>query len=408
MNLEDTLQASFKGIPFPVTRSSVEGGRRDVRKAFANSSRTLHEFMGKDTRRYRLIAVINTTYGANGEPTRRYLDFRADLLAALESRRPGTLIHPIEGRLANMVAVPPFNLRESFERLGAGQISITFEESTTDGQPAPVPNRIGGVVAQNDVVLDEIEADVSENFEVTNTFAGNFGDAVTSVESIVIDIEAATSITAPLTAKIDAFAARLGQLSDNVTSLIAEPVALSTSLRNVFMSMNGLHATVSGTFVAFTQLFDYGAGASRFPSDTAARIERQKNRDILTTQVQGAALGYAYQNAAQKDYTTVEEIETVQAVLEEQYQKVAAAPSTTLEVLEELSDLRTVTESLLDAEKLTARRVTEITVSASAPVPTRVLAYRYYGSSELGNAIAELNELQNLTFASGTLEIFTP
>ena len=84
------------------------------------------------------------------------------------------------------------------------------------------------------------------------------------------------------------------------------------------------------------------------------------------------------------------------------------APSTERETFDTISNLRTVTQRYLDTEKLSARRLTTFHVPVATPRSTRVIAYQHYGTSEDGVLIAQLNNVPNLTFASGDLGILTP
>ena len=69
-----------------------------------------------------------------------------------------------------------------------------------------------------------------------------------------------------------------------------------------------------------------------------------------------------------------------------------------------IEDQRTVTQQFFDAEKLDAQQI--ITVNTQN-LPARVIAYQYYGESDLGARIAILNNEINVSFLSGDIEIFS-
>ena len=66
--------------------------------------------------------------------------------------------------------------------------------------------------------------------------------------------------------------------------------------------------------------------------------------------------------------------------------------------------MREVTQRFLDAQKLVARQV--ITINTN-PTTVRVLAYQYYGSSELGGDLMTLNNLQDPYLIAGDVSILT-
>jgi len=80
---------------------------------------------------------------------------------------------------------------------------------------------------------------------------------------------------------------------------------------------------------------------------------------------------------------------------------VTALSSTTINDLE---DLRTATQKFFDEQKLTARQV--VTVKTQR-LPARIIAFQYYGSSELGENIAKLNNTINVSDLEGDIEVLT-
>lgn len=69
-----------------------------------------------------------------------------------------------------------------------------------------------------------------------------------------------------------------------------------------------------------------------------------------------------------------------------------------------LEDIRTVTQKLLDEQKLSAQQTVQV---FTQELPARVIAYQYYGSSELGESIAELNGEINVSNMVGNITILT-
>ncbi len=141
------------------------------------------------------------------------------------------------------------------------------------------------------------------------------------------------------------------------------------------------------------------------PFSTVVLDNRKNNRDLYRSAIQGTALSYAYLNASRIDFTTVEAIEAEEAELEAQYDKVITAPGLTEETKASLTDQRIITSDFFAEQKLTANQV--ITVRTNE-ISTRLLAYQYYGASvENAPIIQDLNNITDVSFISGELEVIT-
>jgi len=74
------------------------------------------------------------------------------------------------------------------------------------------------------------------------------------------------------------------------------------------------------------------------------------------------------------------------------------------ESIDLLQDQRTETQKFFDEQKLQAQQIITVDIQIT---PARVLAYQYYGSSELGANIALLNDEINVAYLDRETEIFS-
>lgn len=120
-------QASFRGAKFEVDDVDASGGRRLVKHEYPLRDVPYTEDMGRKAREYsvRAFVVQGRSYS--------YFDARKELLKALESYGPGTLIHPWHGEIK--VCVDRYSMRESMESGGLLQVDITFCEAGSLEQP---------------------------------------------------------------------------------------------------------------------------------------------------------------------------------------------------------------------------------------------------------------------------------
>lgn len=119
------LPASFRGVPFAVEADTLGGGRRLAVHQYPGRDTPWPEDMGRAVRAFTIRGfIVDGDVLLAGGPIQLQ---RLLLLAALEKKGPGTLIHPSLGVL--QVVVPRFNLGQD---LGAGTMStidIEFVES---------------------------------------------------------------------------------------------------------------------------------------------------------------------------------------------------------------------------------------------------------------------------------------
>lgn len=72
--------------------------------------------------------------------------------------------------------------------------------------------------------------------------------------------------------------------------------------------------------------------------------------------------------------------------------------------LNDLQDLRVTVQQFFDTEKLNAKQIISV---QTQELPARIIAFQYYGSSELGSNIAELNNEINVSNLKGNIDILT-
>ena len=198
----------------------------------------------------------------------------------------------------------------------------------------------------------------------------------------------------------------MSELGDNVASLVSSPVDLAESITSLFESVNGLYATAGATFDVIRGFFDFGDADAETPilQNTAGRIERAKNQNLLNSIIQSQSLVLNYGNAAETEFSTVSELEQAASLLEEQYQKVVAVSELEDDTKKEIETLRVLTQSFFEEQKITTAQI--ITIN-TVQIPAKVLSYQYYASSDAGPDIAKLNKENNVSFLNGETQIFT-
>ncbi len=399
------LAGEFKGITLRIRSAGINGGRKFVKKEFPNRDTQTIEDLGLKPRSYQLEIIISDIgiTEANQEPTQDYFDYRDRLIAAIENKGRGVLIHPFYGRIENIVATTFSISSENLSQFGFAVMSVSFEPDDDTGIPRQSTIALAQIVKSQVAADADIIADVTENYSVSKQFKKNFADAADKVNSIIDAALEATRAAGPASDQIDQFSQFIGNLSNDVNNLVKEPNELGLSISNLFNNMDGLFGTIESTAEAFQRMFDFGNDDVDINPTTFGRIERISNRSVLNGITNAFVLSHAYTQVSQLTFTTVDEIQIAEDELEVQYQRVKDGGASA-DSISALTDTRLIIQALFDEQRLTAKQV--ITVNTNRTT-ARLLSYKYYGVSTLAREIIALNKITDISFIEGDIKILT-
>lgn len=387
-------QGSYKSLPISIAGGSIEGGKKAIVRQFPNKNSQSVETLGLKPRKYSLDVIINDKVNQD------YFSYRDSLIATLESDGAGVLIHPLYGRIEDVIAVN-YSINERFTEFGGATVSVNFEVDKNTGIPQPSSNVSTQLTTLNQSVQDAINADIAQNFNVTPGFFGNFTAAAEKITSIIDSAADATAFIGEQSDSINEFSAEIGSLSASVNSLVTNPIALADSITGLFDSVNGLYASSDATLDTVKGFFNFGNSDSQITETTAGKAERNKNNTTLNNAIKTSSLGYAYVAASEKEYLTTDDINDELADLELQYQSVLSASES---VVEALTDLRELSLKVFDEKRQNAKQITDIYEKRTS---CRLLSFNYYGDDSLGQNIADLNTIDDVSFVSGEVKVFT-
>lgn len=390
------INGSFKGVPISIESSSVDGGRKIAVKQFPNRNTQNVEDLGLRPRRYSLEIIVSA------KTTQDYFSYRNSLLAVLESGGAGELIHPLYGRIENIVAVS-YSLSENFTSFGNTVVSVEFEVKNNTGIPQSAGNSVTNVQSLNNAVVAAVQADIAENFAVSPGFTGNFEAAVNKVNGIIEKATQAVSFVGATAQIPNEFNALLERLAGSTNSLVSTPAALALATIELFDNVNALYDSAEATFATFTDFFGFGSDDQQYQPTTAGLIQRQANSTKLNGAVAASALGYAYVAGVRLPFETTRDIDETAAALDAQYQAVQTSDASQ-DVKDAITEMRVTVVAVLNLARLNASQI--ITVE-TLPTSTRLLGFSYYGNDELGQTITDLNRIDDVNFVEGEIEILT-
>lgn len=389
MNLDEALAGTYKGVPFLMTSGTVTGGNKNVVHSYPNSNRQTVENLGQTPRSFPVNILLSSE---------AYASKRDALLAAFEDGKPGPLVHPFYGRIENVIA-GPYTLTEDFTNLGSGTITVTFLIHNGPGVPQAAGVTVSAVAKSNEVSCGKSGANLGANFKVTPGYLGSFESATASVADASLAFKKSL---APLD-EASEYLSAAEALATESAALIMAPANLALRITDMFERATTLFDDPVHALKHYSGFFGFGDGAARAVPVTAAQLQAASNKTLFDSTMNVHALGYAYGAASQIDYETVDDVEKVSSAIEAQYQSVLLSDGTDTDTRESLADLRQLALTFLDAAKLSARRVIDVRVS---PTTARLLAFRYYGNDDQGEAVANLNS-GNVSNLAGTVKVLT-
>jgi prophage DNA circulation protein len=403
--------ASFRNQEFFVAPSATSGGRKYAVTQFVNTDKVDHEDQGLLNPTYSVQGVIAARFDNNGTKLKTYEVMRDALVRALEKKGPGRLVHPFYGTINNVRAMT-WSIQETPDSLGISTISMTFEHDK--GRKVIVDTTLESQVAAANAAIttavnDRMAADIAPSLEQPGVYEALIDKGTSAIDRL----KKASLIVQGEVDRLEKFSTQISEMSAKIASLAATPTQLADAVSNRIAALKGLHQTLNTTpaliadavFRTFESTVDFGIEDFIIPPGLSfAKLQEKKNRETFNAAIQVASLGEMYLASAQKEYTTDEEIADRTTQLEKHFQRIYSDATIPNEMLDPLERTRQQTHEVLDQKLADVRRVTTI---STPPISAAVLAYQYYGSSELGTTLAELNSAETSHNLFGAVRVLT-
>jgi len=386
--------AKYKKVEFLFTDTSTVFGNRIIKINFPGSDKQSIEPQGKIPPIFDITIVI---------PFENYYSQKDNLLRILQDGERGVFTHPNFGDIENVIN-GECRINETTNRLGRAEISVVFEVDDSPGIPQQSGNLASQVQTQSDILNTQIVADLGKGFVVDSIFPRNFTDAIDVLNNVTDAFNAAGQLSDTLIENLSSYRATVDKFSSNIGNLISVPEELSTSIADLFESLNNLYDIPDDLLNAFKSLFPFGDDDPEINTSTVGKAQRERNRDLIRSNMRCQSLSFAYVNAASSTFSTTEDVDKLQDDLEEQYKDLIKNQILSDEALEELHRLRVQAQKSLDLVRVNARSI--ITIETPL-IPLTILVFNFYGSTDLVDAIADLNSIKQNAFVKGEIRILT-
>ena len=400
---EYLFPVSYKGAFWHAYSYSTNGGTEVAIHKIVNSSKQTIDELGTKLKEFTVKGcIVPFETQGTGEPP-QYISQRDYVLSSLDSPGKGVLVHPTFGALTDIKAIS-WSLDESDESIGKGSLTVQFRVSNFDGVIKRDVEEASTINAIQREANSNVLSDMSNEIDADTGLLGNYAAIKEKAQQVGDKIESANEAIQIIQGDIDAVTAEIAEFQNDVATLAAFPQKYAASVTNIFATINGSVATAVTGVEAFKTFFGFGFLTDinlTFGTNAAKAIN--KNTSVVNTSINALALTSVYQHSANLDFKTVDEVNELESLLDDQFNLIMENGDKDLSVIKTLLDGRDRIRSLFESRRLTAARVIEV---ISPITSARTLSYRYYGSDSEANAISDLNNSYGIAM-SGKIKVFT-
>jgi prophage DNA circulation protein len=405
---EQWQPASFKGVSFLVNTETKTGGKKTV----------THEYVGSDKRFTEELGLLPPLFTieakVHGEDA---IQQRLELEKILDEPGLGTLIHPIYGAVE--VKSTTYIVNSNQTDVGEFRFSLNFETTeaivTLDVAPATVStvsdnagnartaldNAMEAAILGPDVpgytpdVLSATSEKIIEAIEPT--FIDQITVGANSIYDTIFDYT--TGVVSAVRSKVATFTSFVSNARSDMLTIVQQPFEIKNNVKDFYAAALNIVNSPSDLSEAWDRLIDFGFLETPIGTDTVIQQNTENNKSTLNEHTRLTALVNLNESSADKDYTTEEDIDAQNKVLDDGYRRLMENFGNDLDLTNvtplamdadfkaAMTTLRANTKAVLDAKRQNAYRVVTINPGTSSMALT---AYRYYGDHE------ELDELQDL------------
>lgn len=406
LDKEKLQQASWRGFKFLMDNVTTTGGQKTVVHEYPNSNRRTVENLGEMPDAYEVRAIINQTGNRDD-----YFTKKAALRAAIKLPGLGEFIHPWDGKIICAVD-GEYSFTETDRELGVTVFTFRLLVSTEDILPKAATSTRSIVSSAAENARSALSNSVGEIFGVSINFPSNFQEAEELLNNAGDWMDDKRSVFRQASDSISDVTRVIDNFKGDVIELIDAPAKLGTDIIGMYQSVTTLFTQPAERLEALKQFFGFGDDFANINPDTESRIERLTNQNNIVDVMNAAALIETYDAASLVQFSNVKEIDSAQVDLENQYQKIMSDYNVTSDNTSGLNEesaaalfnLRDQSRKFLDEQRINTPRIVPILTRETS---IQLLAFQYYGSSEPTEELIGLNDIFDVSFVKGNIDILS-
>lgn len=396
MDLEVKYSGRFRDAVFYFSGSaSTSGGRKTITREFPGSDRRYVEDMGLLNKTFEIEVIVTTEQE------------RDKLIKALETPGIGQLSHPTFG-LINVTA-KPYTVIDSLQTQGYCKFNLTFEVSQENIYPVANASNVSFLQSKVSLLDDSILANFASKLGISPE---TLQTAISTATSVINTISAATEM-------VNQVKNEILEVKENIVALIQAPAAFMGAIKSVINSVVSFLDDPLAAFDITKNMFSFSTKKSSFKT-----VEQQRVANTITQAVNVAVLSTSYDLVSQIEFENNEQLDEIRNTVEELYEDLIDNPTDFLidvpesdleasddnsellstSVLENLQEVRQLTNNILSEKENTVARVIEITTNDTT---LNDVVYLYYGNLDRIDKIESMNDIEDRSEVSGTLKVLS-
>lgn len=256
---ENIRKGTFRGVPFIISESQGEAGRRVVLHQYPFRDKPYAEDLGRDAEGGFTVEC----YVAGPD----YMDQRDELINALNAPGSGILVHPFRGRISVQVISAPY--RETTAEQGTARFTIKFVEAGESENPRSRVDTAAVLSSRSDQALSTMLDDFVDRFSIAG-FPQFVADNAVSIVSEVLDV----------LGRLGSFQGTIAGI--DILALINNPSMLGA------MILSQISATQDVTDLR--RIIGFGKNLLALRGNTPSRNRQRQNQAALVDLVQQTAM----------------------------------------------------------------------------------------------------------------------
>lgn len=390
--INELLKGSFRGVPFLLTNSEVNTGRKHVVNDYVGSNKRYIEDLGLLPEIFRCDFTLPTNIN-------NYYVLRNRMNKALTQKGSGQLIHPYYG--IKNVFVTNQNIYESDSSLGIIRYSVEF--SVVQKNTAVSFNDINSIFNLADNLFTSLEDAYDELYIASNSqnllnFSDKFSYFLNRAQNIVntysVDAESFKDF-------FNSY--RLSFERSTSISFSGKSIGQATSevLRNA--STTGIDQTNNLKIqIDMFEIFNEEA-INIFPNSYDA-LTYCNNLNGFYEMVNIMSLTNAYKAIANYQFYSITDLNFYLESIKKQYQKILSLKNKMFspDILEALNDIRTLAiNSIINQQSV----IEENRDVFTNPIALLTFVYKYYGNLDNTKNIININNFDDVCYISGNVKV---
>lgn len=377
-------EASFRGVSFLVSNSSIQFGQKNAVYQYPGTNKTEVKYLGEAEDRFSLDLYV---HGSG------LIEKRRRLKDALKQGKDGTLIHPYEGEIN--CAVLSARVNDNDRNLGISRFTVVFQKTTATPQPTESANNTAGILGAINSFLSESENTIDF---ITNNYSPNAIAQASKLNNVFDTFDSAVRLTYKVADKANEFNQELDDFKRKINVYVSTPSVLKDAFTSLFNSFNFIAEDSVEQLRLWTSFFQFGDDDREIDETTLERKERASNNRIINNAMKANSLALAYGTIVEIEPATSDDVDNLRQLVEDQYE--AIKEDLDNDVVNALDDVRELTLNYMDNLDV-ANVVTYDTQSTSLVLLTHAL----YGNQDNYDTLNDLNKFDDPAFIQGEVDV---